>query len=475
MSAASAVCLECAAGRYQPSTDSRSCLACLPGQYSAVAGASACSGTVCSAGYAGTSGLKTKAEATCELCVAGRYAPSAGLEYCTPCSAGRFASAGALVCEAGSVCAAGRYGSTDAATGVAQCSDCAPGRYSAAANAAECTECGVGRYANATGQAYACTVSASAGCTSGRYGATGAVSAAAAACAACERGRFAAGPGGTAGRCAACMSGTFANATGAAACHGWPCTAGRFGAAGAGSAAVAECFDCPSMTFQPAAGSEQCTTCGTGFFAAPAQAGCAPIDLVCDAGTCMRGDGGSNIGTRYCWRCSIVDGGFALSCYTFPLSFLFLFSLHSSGYYARGSLLSGQIDCAECPQGHFTATAGAHAGCTACPVGYFASAYHSVACTLEALCQSGEYGVVAATSDTDATCFTCPAGKFASGGGAERCDACVMGRYASGERNTNCTFVRVCSAGRYGTVGAKTAEKGDCASCPPVLLWIEFS
>jgi hypothetical protein len=114
-------CQPCPRGAAASSPGSVACSPCAPGWTSSL-GASVCSpcrpGTArlegqlhCAICPAGTIAA-TEAATSCTACPPGHIAPLAGLSYCTPCSPGQ-------------------ENSTDAATGLAVCIDCASGRASA--------------------------------------------------------------------------------------------------------------------------------------------------------------------------------------------------------------------------------------------------------------------------------------------------------------------------------------------------------
>ena len=283
----------------------------------------------CAAGAVGTTATLVRSPADGSWSWLGGAAPA-----CLACTAGSFASSGALACTV-----------------------CPQGAYSAAANAPACAPCpqGTTTHSSNSSSAGACSV-----CAAGFYGAPSSPGASGAGCTACPIGVTSAATGGsTAAICTICAAGFFGAVT-----------------SGAGTAAATGCSACPmGTTTAPAAvgsggggnattattSASACSVCAVGFWGASAAAGCTPCPLG--------------------FSTAAPNSASASAC-----------STCAAGYYFAAASLTL---CVPCPPGTFTAVANAQPACMACPAGSFWAAAGATAC---AICPAGSYSLAGATT-----------------------------------------------------------------------------
>jgi hypothetical protein len=246
--------------------------------------------TMCPRGSSGPDGY-----APCSPCVPGRYSNDSLQASCTLCLAGRFGTVmGAInatsgcagtctpgfMCPAGStnatsvVCPAGMYSLGSAGT----CTDCAPGLYGAATgmDTSTCTApCRPGSYGGGSGLT---SPTCSGNCTAGYACPAGSTSPLAQLC---PSGRFSTAGSGV---CTECPVGVYGDSVGLTtpACSG-PCAVGYVCPSGSnsstpvpscaagryGDVVTSTCVDCPAGRFGPTSGSisvSVCTACAAGFF-----------------------------------------------------------------------------------------------------------------------------------------------------------------------------------------------------------------
>jgi hypothetical protein len=297
--------VECPAGAFRPSSSSTGpgCVQCGPGRWGQTANlaGSLCSGP-CTAGYACPAGSTS---ATALECAVGRYSLQ-GMGECMGCAAGRYGSSAAATnascsgpctagyaCPAGSTnataleCAAGQY----SLHGMGECITCPSGRFSEK-RSQECTGCAAGRYGSSAGATNAsCSGPCTAGftcdigssspmalpCAAGRFSDEGARE-----CSLCPSGKFSFEG---MGWCVVCAAGHFGSRAGMANafCSG-PCSAGYACVAGSTNATALLCL----AGRYSEAGAGQCTLCPAGQYSA------SPGQVSCSSCACMPG-----------WTCAV--------------------------------------------------------------------------------------------------------------------------------------------------------------------------
>jgi hypothetical protein len=110
------LCVDCAAGKYQPLTGQSSCTDCPAGNFSSSTGST-----------------------SCDACAAGKYQPLTGQSSCTDCPAGNFSSStGSTSCDAV------RGGQVPASDGSVELYGLPAGNYSASTGS--CDACAAGTY-----------------------------------------------------------------------------------------------------------------------------------------------------------------------------------------------------------------------------------------------------------------------------------------------------------------------------------------
>jgi len=134
-----AACSGCAAGSYKSARGPGACTTCGSGSFSTAR--AAVSNATCLSCAPGTYSITVGAY-QCQACQAGFYASGVASSACTNCWAGSYAPVGASVC---SMCTAGTFSTTVAATAVSTCKMCQLGAWSYA-NSTACTLCGACPY-----------------------------------------------------------------------------------------------------------------------------------------------------------------------------------------------------------------------------------------------------------------------------------------------------------------------------------------
>ena len=125
----------------------------------------------------GTDGIDAS-HACCECGSKWKFSTTEGataVHTCLDCAAGKFSTTeGATAVDTCLDCAAGKFSTTEGASAIDTCLDCAAGKFSAAAGAGACDDCAAGKFSTTEGATAVDTCSA---CTAGKYsaGATGAV------------------------------------------------------------------------------------------------------------------------------------------------------------------------------------------------------------------------------------------------------------------------------------------------------------
>ena len=240
-------CEPCAPGQYCPAPDAAAGADCGGGTASALLGLDAPVGCVdCGAGAYAAAGSNF-----CTLCAAGSYSDSVAATACAPC--GTAAEEGATTCALGGACAAGQQ--HNAVSG--ECEACDPGWVSDGSGA--CTACQAGEEQNVDQSA--CTA-----CAVGYF----AAEAGTAACEACPAGSKRAADDADATTCVSCSAGYVSNAASAST----SCTACGANTYRAGTASPSSnrCAVCPAgYSTDAATASASCTKCNKGTYRASAQ------------------------------------------------------------------------------------------------------------------------------------------------------------------------------------------------------------
>ena len=324
----SALCVNCATGRYNDISPAVSCRECAAGSY-ASAGSTACS--VC---VAGQNDHDSNATTICVNCTRGTFARpgQSGPQGCVACAAGRFDDDSAAANSAATPCAPCPLGTHQRNIGQTQCDLCGPGRYQDTRSQATCKVCLAGTYVEVNGsEAIADCIA----CVAGRYvNATG--SGNATDCEACGNGTYAANGSDF---CSPCQAG-FADTDADAATLCQPCSAGSFAAVASVTCqlCVAGLADMDEDAATP------CQQCGLGMYSNASALECTH----CKAGTA---DADLNPATT-CTECS--NGTYAptgsYNCASCPSGFADLDQDPSS-------------ECESCGEGVESET-----GLTACPV-----------------------------------------------------------------------------------------------------------
>ena len=216
----------------------------------------------------------------CELCEAGRYAPTLNSPACIPCALGKYSSvAGATSAGTCIQCPSGYAGAAEAATDFSQCVECAAGRVSSDATGFLCEDCAAGSYAPDV-RMVTCF-----NCPSGKYSTT--VGSTSPDCIACSAGRYgpAPGAGSEAEGCPDCPAGTWGDAAEMELCN--KCAAGKASAA-TGATLESTCVECALGSVAPA-GSGACANCAAGKYSSN-RVSCA----LCPSGTFSSAAGASS-------------------------------------------------------------------------------------------------------------------------------------------------------------------------------------
>ena len=192
-------------------------------------GASTCAGTMCAAGKYGTPGATSLSAATCTDCPVGTYSNTTGAVNCTSCFDGWTTfGPGSTFCFPMKDCLPGTWRTTDDGS----CIPCEPGTFSAVNNSASCTSCVVGKYSHVKGSS-SCTPR----CGPGFYSTTTGESTV------------------FSGTCISCPR-NFDAPDGSISLDNCTCAAGFFGPPGG------PCSPCPTGTYKAAAGTASgCTKC----------------------------------------------------------------------------------------------------------------------------------------------------------------------------------------------------------------------
>jgi hypothetical protein len=192
-------------------------------------GASTCAGTMCAAGKYGTPAATSLSAATCTDCPVGTYSNTTGAVNCTSCFDGWTTfGPGSTFCFPMKDCLPGTWRTTDDGS----CIPCAPGTFSAVNNSASCTSCVVGKYSHVKGSS-SCTPR----CGPGFYSTTTGESTV------------------FSGTCISCPR-NFDAPDGSISLDNCTCAAGFFGPPGG------PCSPCPTGTFKSWAGTASgCTKC----------------------------------------------------------------------------------------------------------------------------------------------------------------------------------------------------------------------
>ena len=235
-------CVDCAVGRYQPSTGQGSCIDCIAGQ-SSTSGSTSC--TNCAAGqFSGTGTV-------CVDCAVGRYQPSTGQGSCIDCTAGQSSTSRSTSCTN---CVAGRYSSSGSS-----CTNCVAGR-SSTSRSSSCSNCVAGMYSSSGGACIACAAN--------RYSGSGSSS-----CTNCAAGRYSSSGSSSCSNCAAGQSSSSGNA-----CSN--CAVGRYSSSGS------SCTNCGAGQYASNAGSSSCSSCAGGRYSSAGSSSCS----ICAAGRYSRSD-----------------------------------------------------------------------------------------------------------------------------------------------------------------------------------------
>ena len=277
----------------------------------------------------------TASSLACELCAAGKYAPSAGAEKCIECLGGKISSQDRASCDD---CEAGQF-----AEGGLNCTKCPNGTYAPQALTGECFTCGAGSYTNL--KATGCSP-----CDAGRYSSNLTVLH----CTACPVGTSSASGQ---EKCVDCEKGTFADTEGNPSCS--KCASGKY----ANSTASSKCTDCPLGKEQSNSGAAQCDLCEAGFYAdvngSSSCSRCAAGYAIATSGqptceACAPGQYQSSTGSDECQPCTegkFADSNGSLACTDCALGRSSSGGSGECALAAPGYYLTSGGDYLECPRG----------------------------------------------------------------------------------------------------------------------------
>ncbi|XP_063676040.1 uncharacterized protein LOC134812503 isoform X2 [Bolinopsis microptera] len=467
-------CKNCAAGYYQAAAGLQSCESCGDGEISAE-GATTCTqcdkgeepnsdNTACVPCAAGKYQPEQRKE-TCLLCGVGTITATTGRDTCDPCEQGQEADVARTACVD---CGAGKFQSS--ADGGA-CQDCEAGTYSAV-KSSECTECSPGYYQENPGQG---------------------------SCVECPSGKFSGAEGAT--ECSECVAGHVTITEGLSVCTECPvgqyedsktscekCPAGKYNDQ-TGQSGESSCKVCAPGYVAASEGSETCTQCQQGTYAADKTQAC----KVCEIGKVQAYSGA--VSCDVCPAGEVPNKG--------KLKTECVKCNAGQEYYAEGA----DADC-NYPANPERASATAVAvidpskctkvECKACPVGtrnpaessnYCYSCTHMKEYTTDNReCLTCDVGKI--RDSTGNTCEDCPAGEkrgisdndcipcdsgWMSAAGASVCTECPVGT----KSNTALTDCDLCVRGKYQDKagqntcevcedGYVTTEDGSpqCVACP---------
>ena len=435
-------CIDCAAGKYlafEGSSTSSDCIDCAAGKYvgatetcsalgsSFVGWAGACVPRCVMLGAAWNDNI-----ADCQECAPGRSGTATGSFSCIDCVAGKYVRArGSTSCID---CPLGTYLPTDGNNHPHDCIDCPGGKYldvTGAGPASDCIDCVVGKFVEAFGNI------------------------AASDCIDCSAGRYIDVTGSDAASdCIYCVAGTYVATSGSGAASDCiDCVPGKYKVA-VGSVTPASCIDCAAGKQSTLAGSSDsanCIYCVAGkYVSMPGSTGC--ID--CAAGKYLPSIGNTNalacidcIAGRYL---DVTGGGPASDCIVCVVG--------------RYVTTAGAVDCVDCEAGKYSDTVENSIGCIDCVPGKYVVATTSDEASDCIECVAGKY-LNAVGSDESSDCIDCPEGKYSGTAAASDqfdCIECAAGKYLDATGQTDVSNCKDCVAGRYTYASGRTS----CIKCP---------
>jgi len=463
---ASANCLPCEAGTYQPDPAKGTCIDCEAGTYQDQTGKTSCidcpigskcptksiNHTPCPAGSIQPEAKKdvcidcpigkfigTAGQTACQSCDVGYYADIPGLAACKACDPGTFQDL-----QEQSTCNKCPLGKEQPLPHLTGCTDCAVGYYADAEGTATCKACPAGSYQDATGK------SSCIPCTIGKsQPLTGKTS-----CSDCAIGYYQDEEGKA--NCKACPAGKIQTLTGQSTCEDCPvgyyqdltgqttckiCVAGKY----ADQPAQAICKDCDPGYFNTGTGLTSCTKCSISYYQnLPGKTSC----IICPAGTygdaeglptcppCPPGTVQPLTGQQTCNDCaagSYAPGG-TTTCQTCPVGT------------AQPDPVKGS--CNDCPAGYYQDLTG-QLTCKSCAIGYAQPTPKQTTCVQ---CGLGTYTPAAGTP----SCIPCDAGSYQNQPGKSSCTQCLAGYYQANAGSSSCTK---CPLGKYSEAPGWTSCK----------------
>ena len=241
-----------------------------------------------------------------------------------------------------------------------------------------------------------------------------------------------------------------------------PCGIGMYSSA-AGSV---NCTVCPAGQYGTGYGATVCAVCGAGTYASGMGSSF--------CGTCQAGTYASGTGMTACLVCGsvtystysdpsacvvmVVRGSFFCNIY-----YILVISQSLGTYPGAAPYYIANATCVPCPVGQFSnvvmtsaqlcSTCGGANQCQTCGSGTYASGLALSACST---CAAGSYS----TTQGASVCTLCAPGNFLSSPVSTACSVCQAGSYTSGSGVTICS---TCGAGTYST----TQGSSVCALCAP--------
>ena len=377
----------------------------------------------------------TEASSRCFDCPTGTYGMMQGVEFCTPCEAGKYSTTTAATAESTCVgcpsythsgLGSGNCSCIMGYTGPdgVECTACAPGSFKDVNGSAACSPCARGKYSTSTA---ATAESTCVGCPSYTHSPDG--SGMLANCT-CVKGYT----GSDGNSCMACDAGKHKSTNGSAPCT-W-CPPGKFS-----SSSATWCNDCPPNT-NSRLGSNVVTncTCNAGYTG--------PDGAACQA--CVAGTYKDINGSALCMRC--ISGKFSnatgettgKTCKDCPAN-------------THSEVGSGMMIHCTCNSGY---TGPDGVACVACAGGTYKDGNGSAVCTL---CPAGKFSTATAAT-SKSTCNDCPPGTYSINViriGAQFCTQCPPGKYSGSKAATSMSTCKACGMDTY-----SASNRSLCLICP---------
>ena len=457
----SAVCVNCAGGKYSGAIAASSesvCTQC-PSSSFAQPGSGAQDDCSCNVGYTGPGGQ-------CGACVIGKYKATNGSDDCIMCGVAKYLGKEAAIFESECIKCPSNSTSMLASSNISSCL-CEPGFTGSPANYTKCSQCPLGSYKNIQGS------SACVWCESGKYADVSGLSE----CVSCPDNSSSVigtmslvgcicnrGYTGSLGACSACRMGTFKNKTGPANCT--LCDAGTYSNATAQSSITA-CKLCPLNTFSLDSGTPNLLDCSCN----PGYSGNNTICTACQLGTYKAVYGGSKCvacaAGKYAQTTALAE---CTMCPNNTFSTLAGSKLLSDCICNAGFTQNRIVTC-DAPLDLTTTSCRNITSCTSCLPGTYKSSSGPLPCST---CTRGTYlSSFAAVSQTQ--CLDCPQNSRSPRGSVAmsqcvcdagfsgrsgNCSMCKPGTFKAVDGPADCTL---CAAGKYSSAAASTT---DCQMCP---------